>query len=383
MKHVIILPDLGQTTSEAKVLQWHKRVGERVRRGEPILEVETDKVDMDVESYVEGYLRKTLVEEGEMATALEPVAILTDTPEEEYVADGPAEPAAAGVEAKAGWDGEAASAPRKRQSGPTVAPAARRLAEELNVDLSKVTGTGRDGLIMRKDIESFLEQRTSSNEGAVKPPRALAAMAAITAESKKQIPHFYLTRHLDIESASQWRADWNEKHPAAKATFNDLFVRAAGKALRDVPRFNLGVRDGSYEQRQAADILLVVAGEEGLSLIPVADPCDLPWPEFLQQIRKAARGGSAPAVADAAGIRPSLAVSNLGMHQVDSFAAIIPPGCTAVLAIGSVTPTPVVEQDEVVVRRRCKVTVSADHRVVDGVTAAVFMERMQLHLNDL
>ena len=326
MKHVLILPDLGQTTSEAKVLQWHKKVGDKVRRGDPVLEVETDKVDMDVESYVEGYLRKTLFNEGDMATALEAVAILTDTPDEDFQQDEAPAAKAAEPEKIAAPAPEAAKPAQKRAGKVAIAPAAKKLAEELKVDPSEVSGTGPNGLVTRKDIEAFVERRTATGGTSTSAPRALAAMAAITVESKKHIPHFYLTRELDVESAAQWRAEWNQKHPEAKATFNDLFVLAAAKALRDIPRVNMVVRDGNYEQRNTADIVLVVAEDEGLTLAPVSDPCDLSWPEFIQSMRKAAQGASTSVVAGAKeSLKPALAVSNLGMYKVDSFAAIIPP----------------------------------------------------------
>lgn len=159
MKHTIILPDLGQTTNEAKVLRWLKKPGERVSTGEPLLEVETDKAIMDVEAYVGGYLRKMMVAVGEMATAKEPIAILTDMLDEFYedpieiVAEAPIISAPSGAE----------------QATPTVVlravaavPAARALAKDLGIDLNLVTGTGPNGLITRNDVERFADGEASS-----------------------------------------------------------------------------------------------------------------------------------------------------------------------------------------------------------------------------
>ena len=149
--HEIILPDLGQTTSEGKVLRWRKQLGDYVARGERLLEVETDKVTMDVEAYAAGYLREILVTKGQMATALEPIAILTDDPTEPY------ERKAQDAPAPASAVGSAAATPRVEtppaRKGTAAAPAARALAKELGIDLALITGTGPGGLITRKDVE--------------------------------------------------------------------------------------------------------------------------------------------------------------------------------------------------------------------------------------
>jgi pyruvate dehydrogenase E2 component (dihydrolipoamide acetyltransferase) len=355
MQHNIILPDLGQTTSEAKIVQWLKKPGDYVSRGEAIVAVETDKVDMEVEAFESGYLRELLVVEGSMASALAAVAILTDAPEEAYDRPGEekAEPAPAAPVA------------------PTVvaAPAARALAKELGVDLTRLVGTGPKGLITRADVQRF-------SDAVSRPNRALAAMAVTTANSKRDIPHFYVTRDLELTSAAQWRDRWNETQNGAHASFNDVFVRCAAHALADVPRLNLAYRDGAFEQHSAADVLLVVAREPALLLLPMADSRALDWKEFIHRMHNSAGQGNSAAA-------PLLAISNLGMHGVKEFAAIIPPGCSSVLAIGAVREAPVVRNGAVTVERIATVTLSADHRVIDGIAAARFLERMQFHLNSL
>jgi hypothetical protein len=249
MQHNIILPDLGQTTSEAKIVQWLKKPGDHVSRGEAIVAVETDKVDMEVEAFESGYLRELLAEEGSMASALAPVAILTDLPEENYDRPGEhkAEPPPAPPVARA------AVPPANPPRGGSAAPAARALAKELGVDLTRVEGTGSKGLITRADVQRFVEKA---------PNRALSAMAAMavtTANSKRDIPHFYATRDLELMSAVQWRDRWNATQNGVHASFNDVFVWCAAHALGDVPRLNLAYRNGAFEQRSAADVLLVVA----------------------------------------------------------------------------------------------------------------------------
>jgi pyruvate dehydrogenase E2 component (dihydrolipoamide acetyltransferase) len=140
---------------------------------------------------------------------------------------------------------------------------------------------------------------------------------------------------------------------------------------------NVSYCDGAYQQRSAADVLLVIAREPAMVLAPMADPSDLPWDLYLGAIRMATEKGST------IGTEPRLAISNLGMFGVKQFAAIIPPGCTAVLAIGAVREEPVARNGQVEIGHVCSLTLSADHRVVDGVTAARFLERIQIHLNSL
>jgi pyruvate dehydrogenase E2 component (dihydrolipoamide acetyltransferase) len=365
MQHNIILPDLGQTTSEAKIVQWLKKPGDHVSRGEPIVAVETDKVDMEVEAFESGYLRELLAEEGSMASALAAVAILTDMPEENYDLPGQKADAAAAPAA------QVAVPPANPARSGNAAPAARALAKELGVDLMQVKGTGPKGLITRADVQRFVE--TGPNRAL----SAMAAMAVTSANSKRDIPHFYVTRDLELTSAAQWRDRWNVTQHGAHASFNDVFVWCAAHALADVPRLNLAFRDGAFEQRSAADVLLVVAREPALLLLPMADPRTLDWKEFIHRMHDSAgQGHSAPAA-------PLLAISNLGMYGVKEFAAIIPPGCSSVLAIGAVREAPVVRNGAVTIERIATVTLSADHRVIDGIAAARFLERMQLHLNSL
>lgn len=371
MQHNLILPDLGQTTSEAKIVQWLKKPGDRVSRGEPIVAVETDKVDMEVEAYESGYIRELLVPEGSITSALAPVAILTDTPEESYHPVGQEQAKAAAAEAV-----RQAAAPVANKPGVVNAvPAARALAKELGMDLALVEGTGPKGLITRADVQRFVEARPPA--GATDRHRALAAMAATTTASKREIPHFYATRDLEVTSAARWREQWNEAQNGAHASFNDVFVWCATRALGDVPRLNMAYRDETFEQRTAADVLLVVAREPAVLLVPVADPRALNWKEFLRRMHDSAVQAKSPKTA------PLLAISNLGMYGVKEFSAIIPPGCSSVLAIGAVREAPVAHNGTITIGRIATVTLSADHRVIDGIAAARFLERMQFHLNSL
>jgi pyruvate dehydrogenase E2 component (dihydrolipoamide acetyltransferase) len=384
MKHIIILPDLGQTTSEAKILRWHKKPGDLVSSGEPLVEVETDKATMDVEAYVGGYLRATLVEEGRMATAKDPIAVLTDTPSEAFE-EIPVAVQETLLKASPPFKAEKA-VPVKAGAAFAAVPAARMLAKELGVDLKQVSGSGPNGLITVKDVQGHAGGAELSKSTPGTPSletAALSAMAAITASSKATIPHFYVTVEVDVAAAITWRQQWNGAHPNLQASFNDIFIRAASTALSESPQINISLQEGKYDQRSSGDVLLVVATEGRLNLVPVRDPSGSGWEEFLRGMRAVLDSARAGKITGQGGSAPLLAISNLGMYRVKEFAAIIPPGCTAVLAIGSVRDQVILKEGRPEVAKICSLTLSVDHRVADGVTAAKFLERIQVHLNSL
>ncbi len=382
MIHRVIMPDLGQTAAEGKIIRWLKKPGDNLAKGDALLEVETDKVTMEVESYKAGYLRALLVEEGQVASAMSAIAILTDEPEESYEDSG-----AANLDPFTDRNSSAAlptdpslpvassafqeSVPKR----PVASPAAKTRARELGTSLDRLAGTGPDGLITRRDVETAWEKQETS--------AAALPMSAITAKSAAEIPHFYVTADLEVSRALQWRDRWNAVHPELHASATDVFVRAAAFALKDVSKLNVRYRDGRVDRRTTADILLVVAVEPGLTLAPIADPASSSWEAYLRSMRtslESARGNRLKGSLDCA---PALAVSNLGMFGVKQFTAIIPPGCAAVLAIGAIREEVIVKNKQMRIEDVCTLTLGSDHRVVDGVTAAKFLERVQKHLNFL
>jgi len=379
MKHVIIMPDLGQTTSEAKIVSWLKAPGEKLAMGEPLLEVETDKATMDVEAFVGGFLRKRLANEGDMVSASNPVAILTDTLDEEFDED--VKPKSKSAAPAAAAESLQPTTSASVSGNVAAVPAARMLAKQLGIELSTVRGTGPQGLITKADVERSVSQ-TGKAAATSHESKARETMAALTSRSKSTIPHFYVTLDLDMAAAEGWRARWNQSHPELKASINDCLVRAASAALADSPRVNARASDGKVEQESSADVLVVVGVDSGLLLVPVADPHADAVESFLQRM-KAALSSAKDGKIHGAKVTPLLAISNLGMFGVKEFSAIIPPGCNGILAAGAL-------RDQVVWRNGraepvsvCTVTMSADHRTVDGIAVAQFLERMQFHLNSL
>lgn len=372
MRHIIILPDLGQTTAEATVVELLKEKGSHVKRGEPILVASTDKADVDVEAFEEGFLREWFVEKGALASAMSPVALLTTTPDEPY------ELPASGAEIKNSAPAEvAATGPEKADQSQKIAavPAARMAAKELGIDLKTVKGTGAGGMITKADVERAASERGGSGSGGAAKDR-LAAMAAATLASKREIPHFYVSRDVWLKHAAQWRKSWNEFHANPHVSWNDIFVRCAAQVLNAGDGLIAAGTEAAMGRQGGKDILVISGNEPGLTLVPVPDPAALPWSEFLKFMRESKM--SYPA-----GFSPVLAISNLGMHGVKQFAAIIPPGCRAVLAIGAVREEVSAENGEILVKQVCTLTISADHRVVDGIAAARFLEGMQHSLDAL
>jgi pyruvate dehydrogenase E2 component (dihydrolipoamide acetyltransferase) len=382
VKHIIIMPDLGQTSSEAKIVSWLKKPGDRLALGEPLLEVETDKATMEVESYVGGFLRRKLANEGEMVAASNPVAILTDTADEDFDQD---VKLTLKLEASLPAAERAQGAIPVRGGGNVAAvPAARALAKQLGIELSKIRGTGTQGLITKADVEGYVSDNAEpvTAEASSHDSKARQAMAAMTSRSKSTIPHFYVTVDLNMSAAEEWRAAWNQSHANLRASVNDCLVRAASAALADSPGLNLRVTEGRTEQQSSADVLVVVGVDSGLLLVSVQDPHAVPVDVFLRRIKVAVDAAKEGKVQRTRST-PLLATSNLGMFGVREFSAIIPPGCNAILAAGTVRDQVVWRDGRAEAARICTVTVSADHRVVDGIAVAKFLERMQFHLNSL
>ncbi|MDE3179992.1 MAG: 2-oxo acid dehydrogenase subunit E2 [Acidobacteriota bacterium] len=387
MKHQIIMPDLGQTTEEGKIVRWLKRPGDKIAQGDQLLEVETDKVTMEVESYKAGYLRALLVNEGEMASAMAPIAILTDEPEEAYegAAQNKAE-AVAEPDSRLGRTSPStqfapdsenpAVSSSHTSSHPGATPAARNRARELGVNWHLLTNGDPNRPITRRDVENTWQKRHAS----LLP----SPMAAITAKSATEIPHFYVTVDAEVSRLLQWRGCWNETRTEYHASLNDVFVRVASLALKDVPALNVHYRDGQIETKTTADILLVAAVETGLRLVSIPDPSLSSWEEHLRAMQQALNSIRQNRVmSPLVNTIPALAVSNLGMFGVKQFTAIIPPECTAVLAVGAVREAAIVRNKQLKMEDVCTLTLACDHRVVDGITAAKFLERFQMYLRAL
>ena len=388
------LPQLAETAASAKLAVWLKREGETVAAGEAIVEVETDKTNVEIEAPASGVISRIHVAAG--TEGLETGALLAVIADD---GDGalPAEPAAAPVPDAAGPDApepRPASAPASA-SAPGASPLARRMAAAAGLDLGRVQGTGRGGRVGKADVERALAAQASAEapraaaaaERAADPPAAtppagsreepLSAPRRVTAErlqaAKQSIPHFYLGVDCAMDAALRLRARGNAQDPDLELTLTDIIVRAAALALRRVPAANSSWADGRVRLYDTVDIAVAVDTPTGLftPIIRQADRKGLRTISGeLKTLGARARAGKLTPEEYAGG---TFTISNLGMHGVDSLYAIVNPPQSCILGVGAARPRPVVAGDAVTVGTIATCTLSADHRTIDGATGAALL----------
>ncbi|MBV9691293.1 MAG: 2-oxo acid dehydrogenase subunit E2 [Ktedonobacteraceae bacterium] len=423
------MPKMGDTMEEGKILRWLKKEGDQVMKGEPLAEIETEKVNIEAESFTSGILRKILVPEGATAAVGAGIA-LVGAPDEPLV-DQASQPSATNAGKPVENEGVQAAGQAIADTVPAqgrifISPLARRLAKESQLDYHNIQGTGPNGRIIKMDIEATLAvqgrpaavftSQVAPSAPTVQPtpeattlpfivqPQSVAAatttddiveipltsmrraIARRLTQSMQMAPHFYVTSVIDTGKLAALRQQINEyaaKHPSpVKVSFNDLIVRAVAFALVRMPEMNVSFTEDKILVRKQIHIGVAVALEQGL-IVPVLHNANqrgvLDIARETHRLGEAARAGK---------LRPedvsggTFTVSNLGMFDVDSFTAVINPPESAILAVGSIIPTPVVVDGQVVVRDRMKITLSSDHRAIDGATAARFLQEVKRLLEE-
>ena len=385
----VIMPKMGDAMTEGKVLTWRKKVGDAVSLGEPIAEIETDKVNVDIEAEEAGTLVEIVVGAGQSApvgskiaaigapgakpAAVKPTAA-AEKPAQAGLAAKPAAPSARPAATPAPSTPAAAAAP-SADSRVKASPLAKRMAEERGLDLSTVRGTGPEGRVTKEDVEAALTSPPAAEYTEQAPTRMRGTIARRMVESKQQAPHFYITVEVLMDEALRARQQLNATlGEDRRVTVNDFVIRATALALRTFPNLNAAYLNGTIRRFARVNIAIAIALPEGL-IAPVLLECDR---KSIPQI-----GGEAKALAErarAGHLRPqdyeggTFTVSNLGMFDyVESFIAIINPPHAGILAVGAAQPEAVVRNGQITVASVMKVTVSADHRVTDGAEAAQFV----------
>lgn len=390
----VVMPAIGAGTTQGKILQWLKQSGDAVKAGDILAEIETDKAVIELEALDSGVLHRIHVPAGDTEVPVGDV-IATLLPEGAVAAQA-AEPAPAAPPAPA-----IAAAGATRQAAPALdehrlfaSPSARRLARTLGVDLHALAGSGPNGRIVRVDIENAAASRPAMAQAApaaIAPRTAGAELEPHTpmrstiarrlVQSKQQIPHFYLTVDCRMEAMMAARAALNARGEAApqpwRHSLNDLLAMAVARALRQTPAVNSQWTDEGIARLDRVDLSIAVALESGL-ITPIVRDADKKSlrelsAEIAQLAEQARRGRLRPEQYEGA----SLTLSNLGMHGVREFAAIINPPQSAILAAGAVTRQPVVDGDEIRIGHVMSLTLSADHRVVDGAVGAQFLKAVK------
>ncbi len=398
------MPKLSDTMEEGTVLEWKKASGEPVRRGEVLAEVESDKASFEIEAEADGVLQ-IVVDRGKAVPVGELIARIAapgeaappPAPPPSPPAPEPAPTPAAAAPAAPPPTPPPAAAPREETGVPAeegrikASPLARRLAAELGVDLSGVRGTGPEGRIVKEDVLAAAERagvrgpapgpRPAGPEvEVVEPDRMQATIARRMAEAKATVPHFYLTVEARVDEAVELRAELKELVTGGvQVTMTDFLTRACAIALTRFPEVNASWVEGRFQRKRSINIGLAVPPAQGLGLlVPVvhdADRKDLIQIaiESRQVIERARSGRPNPGDLEGA----TFSISNLGMYGVDEFAAIINPPEAAILAVGQIKDAPVVEDGRLVVGKVMRLTLSVDHRVFYGATAARFMAEVR------
>lgn len=385
------MPKLGLTMETGRISQWFRQEGERVEKGEPLFEVVTEKITIQVESPATGILGKIVVgvdEEVPVGTVL-----ATIVGEDEELPSGPEhgleEPGSKVCRTAA--DAQEHTGPQIGQETTLVtqvkaSPIAKRLARERGIELGSIVGTGPGGRITERDVLqadrersklAYVRSSTKLTPSNILPLSQMRrTIAERMSESKRQIPHVYLTSRVDMTRAVELRRRVSAQCDQAgdvKLTINDVIIKAVACALREVPLLNSTFSYDGIKVYEDINVGMAVATDRGL-IVPVVRNADK---KTLQEIAAATRELAAKARAGALTLEDvsdgTFTVSNLGMYGVEEFAAIINPPQSAILAVGTITPTPVVVNGEIAIRSMMSMTLSVDHRAIDGVLGAQFL----------
>jgi len=379
----VVMPALEMAQETGKLISWLKKEGQQVAKGEPLLEVETDKAVMEVEAPGDGILAGIKVREGDVVPVGQTIAWLVSPGEKPPAEAAPVVAAARGSAPAARTAASPVAAGEPFPSlGARISPKARRLAREYNVDLSRVRGTGPEAAITTDDVLAAVESAaTPPAQVAASTAEALSPVARLMAERTSQswttTPHFYLTRDVDATAliASRVRlAPVLEKDHGLKLSHTDLLVALVSRVLAKHPRLNGTWNGSSVRPNPEVNIAVAAAVKDGVVsvVIPQADKALLA--EISAQLREKAERARAGRLHPADISGATFTISNLGMFGVDSFHAIITPPQAAILAVGRIADRVVAVNGQPAVRPMMTLTLSCDHRVVDGAQAAVFLK---------
>ena len=389
----VVMAQLSPTMEEGKLIEWKVAEGDTVSQGDIVAEIETDKANMDVEALGGGVLRKIVVHAGATVPvgALIGVIAAPDESIDALLAEAAAartadEPAGAGAGA-----GTRAAGGRIKAS-----PVARRMAAEGGIALASLTGSGPGGRIVKADIEAALASRTAAapprgptpvlppltpappplphlEDRVEEPSQMRKAIARRLVQSIGPVPHFFLTTEVDMGRALELRADLNARFAEGRIGVNDLLLKATAEALNRHPAVNASWEENAIRYHGAVHLGIAVAVDGGLITPVLRDAGRKGLRRISTEARDLITRGRGRKLAPEEYQGGTFSVSNLGMFEIDQFTAIINPPEAAILAIGQTVEKPVVVADEVVVRKRMRVTMSCDHRVIDGATGAAFL----------
>ena len=415
----VIMPKLSPTMEEGQISRWLKKEGDKVSMGEPLAEIDTDKATMEMQALANGVLRKILINEGQSAPLGQLIAVIGEPSEDiaSLLSEAPqpakqeqkkeeqakpqeqpppaqakaavasAQPAAAGVDGRQAPQAVASDSARL-----IVSPLAARMAAEAGIDLRSLQGSGPGGRIIKRDIEAAVSKPkpAPSYPRAVEPGQvpqigASAYRDEPASEIRKVIakrlvtsigpvPHFFLTTEIEMDRAAEMRRGINALDPDLKISINDVIIKVAAAALIQHPEVNASFQEKFIRYYEHADIGVAVAIEDGLITPVVRAANQKSLSNIATEVRELAGRARSRKLKPEEYTGATFSISNLGMFGIDEFTAVINPPEGAILAVGAMSAKPVVRDNEIVIRQMMRVTMSCDHRVIDGATGAKFLQ---------
>ncbi|MBE4949107.1 2-oxo acid dehydrogenase subunit E2 [Chryseobacterium culicis] len=402
---VITMPRLSDTMTEGKVAKWHKNVGDTVKEGDLLAEIETDKAVQDFESEFNGVLLKQGVEEGGAAPVDSVLAIIGPAGTDVSAVGAPkasAQPAEKPAEQKTEAQSEEKAAPAASSSSSdrvAISPLAKKMAQDKGVDINSVQGSGENGRIVKKDIENY----QPAAKPAASAPAASAAPAAVSfvqgedtetpnsqvrniiakrlSESKFSAPHYYLMVEINMDKAIEARKEINSL-PDTKISFNDMIIKATAIALRKHPQVNSSWAGDKIIHRGNINIGVAVAIPDGL-VVPVLKNTDqMTYTQISASVKDMASRAKSKGLKANEMEGSTFSISNLGMFGIETFTSIINQPNSAILSVGAIIEKPIVKDGQIVVGNTMKLSLACDHRVVDGATGAQFLQTLRTYLEN-
>jgi len=417
----VIMPKLSPTMEEGQISRWLKKEGDKVSMGEPLAEIDTDKATMEMQALGNGVLRKILINEGQAAPLGQIIAVIGEPDEDiaSLLSEAPAQPpqekkpeppppepeqpqpqpkakaAAASAAPKVVDNGRQPPAAAPDSGRMIVSPLAARMAAEAGIDLRSLQGSGPGGRIIKRDIEAAISQPQPA-PAAPSYPRVVettrfqqAGASAYRDEPASEIrkviakrlvtslgpvPHFFLTTEIEMDRAVEMRKGINALDPDLKISINDIIIKVAAAALVQHPQVNASFQEKFVRYYEQADIGVAVAIEDGLITPVVRAANQKSLSQIAAEVRELAERARSKRLKPEEYTGATFSISNLGMFGIDEFTAVINPPEGAILAVGAATAKPVVRDNEIVIRQMMRVTMSCDHRVIDGATGAKFLQ---------
>ena len=413
MAEIIRMPKMSDTMEEGVIASWLKKVGDEIQSGDVLAEVDTDKATMELESYDDGVLLHIGIKDGESVPVNGIIAVIGEKGEDITEILKEAENNSLKKEEE---DKEEVVEEIKEENKEEVvekikeeeviekvssngrikaSPLAKKLAQEKGVNLKDIQGTGEGGRITKKDVESLSPDQSNIVQEEITLPKIVAeesfdevpvsqmrkTISKRLAESKFTAPHFYLTMEINMDNCVEGRKRINESSPV-KISFNDIILKACASALRKHPMVNSSLLDEKIRKNHHIHIGVAVAVDEGL-LVPVIRFADNKTLSHISlEVKELARKAKEKKLQPSDWEGNTFTISNLGMFGIEEFTAIINPNDSCILAIGGIKETPIIKNGEMVPGNIMKVTMSCDHRLVDGATGAAFLQTLKELLED-